>query len=245
MLGEVQDRWNSLTGTHWWPVGNHNILKGIIAQRIKKGDVPSGRCIDIGCSGGVMAEYLSNYGEVVGTDISLEGLRVCRGTGVEAVNANSEQLPFKNDTFSAATLLDVAEHVENDEKLFKEISRVLKKEGILFVTVPAGMYLWGSHDVKYGHKRRYSKREFLKLNKKAGLSVERITYMHPYLLPVMAIARYFDRKKKEGYGQKDDFISYGTVMDKLLLDALNLEGWALQHINFFFGTSLLCILRKI
>jgi len=45
-----------------------------------------------------------------------------------------EQLPFK-DSFDIVTCWDVLEHVQDPERVLREINRVLKSQGRLFITV--------------------------------------------------------------------------------------------------------------
>jgi len=245
MLDEVQERWNKMTAAHWWVVGNHNISKMIISKYIKLFSLKGKEFIDIGCAGGVMSGYLSGYGRVFGIDTSMEGLNMCRDNNIAVAGADASAMPFKDNFFSAAVLLDVAEHIENDKKLFEEINRILKPGGILFITVPANMCLWGPHDVVYGHKRRYTKKAIVELGFKSNFRIEKITYMHPFVLPIMFILRYLSRMKKTALGVKDDFISFGFLLDKLILRILNFEGHMLKHINFPAGVSILCVMEKI
>ncbi len=49
----------------------------------------------------------------------------------------TDSLPFENETFDIVTMLAVLEHLSNPHLICKEISRVLKKDGILVITVPS------------------------------------------------------------------------------------------------------------
>jgi SAM-dependent methyltransferase len=52
------------------------------------------------------------------------------------VVADGGRLPFKNGTFDAVMCLEVLEHTTSPVKMIDEIGRVLKKEGVLILTVP-------------------------------------------------------------------------------------------------------------
>ena len=52
---------------------------------------------------------------------------------------NVEELTFSDESFDICTSLEVFEHVENDDKGFKEILRVLKKGGVFIFTVPINL----------------------------------------------------------------------------------------------------------
>ena len=245
MLGEKQDRWNRTCRKHWWPRGNHEIVRNITLKYIEEKGLRRKRYIDIGCSGGIISEYLSKYGETVGLDISFEGLKICKERLLRAVNASATRIPFKNEVFSMATLFEVAEHMTDDKELFKEIKRILHSKGLLLMSVPAHMYLWGSHDVFYGHRKRYTKRDMIRLAKDNNFRILKISYMHPCFLPGMALWRYIDRRNKKDYGKRDDFKNFGFLLDNLLFGMLVFESWILKYMNFPFGTSLLCVMEKI
>ena len=52
--------------------------------------------------------------------------------------ANSEQMPFSNNSFNKIFMIEVLEHIEQDELAISEISRILTKNGKLFLTTPNG-----------------------------------------------------------------------------------------------------------
>lgn len=53
---------------------------------------------------------------------------------MQVLNAN--KLPFKNNTFDLILFNHVIEHISNYEKAVKEIYRVLKKNGYLYIATP-------------------------------------------------------------------------------------------------------------
>jgi len=52
------------------------------------------------------------------------------------VDANSDIMPFENNSFDMVTAFRLYEHIKNLVHLTTEIRRILNKNGILFVTVP-------------------------------------------------------------------------------------------------------------
>ena len=66
----------------------------------------------------------------------------------------------------------------------EEVKRVLKDDGVVIVTVPAFQWMWSHTDHALGHYRRYTRASLVSEFDKAGLSVERATYFHSWLLLV-------------------------------------------------------------
>jgi len=107
-----------------------------------------------------------------GADISLEAIlrakNLAKKQGVEDLTGfvvcSAENLPFKEATFDFVSAISLLEHLENDEKVIKEISGILKKKGSFYVCVPNTYwrmwpFLWPIYkylDYKIGHKRHYS-----------------------------------------------------------------------------------------
>lgn len=54
----------------------------------------------------------------------------------EIVFGNLEKLTFKNNSFDSVISLWVLEHLENPAKVFKEIHRVLRPNGLFFFATP-------------------------------------------------------------------------------------------------------------
>jgi len=84
---------------------------------------PNGFILDHGC--GLKVEYLPN---VVYFDVVDYATTDVRGV--------VERLPFRDDSFEAVISIAVLEHVKNPSECAKEIVRVLKPGGTLYVDVP-------------------------------------------------------------------------------------------------------------
>jgi SAM-dependent methyltransferase len=245
MRKEEQERWNKMVLTHWWVRGHQDIAKGLIKKYLEPLVNSDTKILDIGCSGGYIGDFLSQFGKVYGLDVSFEGLLYCKNKNLKAVNNDAVKICFKDNIFDVITILEVAEHIEDDSVLFSEIYRVCKKSGLIFVMLPAYKFLWGSHDVKYSHKRRYDRREFINLIKGYDFEIERLTFMHPYLLGPLIFMRFWDRVNKNRMGQRDDFLSLNPFLDNILYKILMLEKEIIKNIDFSFGICIFSILRKV
>ncbi|MBY8989976.1 MAG: class I SAM-dependent methyltransferase [Candidatus Lokiarchaeota archaeon] len=65
------------------------------------------------------------------------------------------KLPYRDETFDFLSVLDVIEHIEEDISAISEMSRILKKNGILIISVPHRMKYYTNQDRLIGHYRRY------------------------------------------------------------------------------------------
>jgi 2-polyprenyl-3-methyl-5-hydroxy-6-metoxy-1,4-benzoquinol methylase len=100
--------------------------------------------LDVGCGAGRTLIDLACAGrKCYGVDplweISLcKAQENAREQGVEIGLARSqgENLPFKDEQFNMVLLLSTLQHVTNQEKTLAEIRRVLKRDGMLLISVP-------------------------------------------------------------------------------------------------------------
>ncbi len=95
------------------------------------------------------------------------------------------QLPYPNTKFDAVIGSGVLEHVVMDYESLKEIQRILKPEGLLFISYLPYALSWSEWHRRAicgegAHRRLYGKREFSQLLKRAGLYPEELSF-HTYL----------------------------------------------------------------
>jgi 2-polyprenyl-3-methyl-5-hydroxy-6-metoxy-1,4-benzoquinol methylase len=111
-----------------------NKIKIRIITRYKK----SGRILDIGCGDG---EFLLNFKKkgwnTYGIDTSPLAYSLSKNKIIKNIfNTTLTECRFGDNFFDVITLNNVIEHVDDPEHLIKEIFRILKKEGILFILTP-------------------------------------------------------------------------------------------------------------
>ncbi len=103
------------------------------------------KVLDLGCGSGRHTVYLAKRGfKVYGLDISPEGIRLAKQwLRKEEQNARLkrgsvyEKLPYRTNFFDAIISTQVLHHarIEDIRKTIKEMERVLKPGGFIFVTV--------------------------------------------------------------------------------------------------------------
>lgn len=68
------------------------------------------------------------------------------GIDINDCDLNKDKINFPDNTFNYIVCLALVEHISNTENMFTEFNRVLKKEGILYITTPNWIY---SSDIFY------------------------------------------------------------------------------------------------
>ena len=115
--------------THWWYKGMRSINESLFRKYLPK-NKPL-KILDAGCGPGAALSYLSQFGDVIGVDISDEALKFAKKRG-KVVKGDISDLPFKEETFDAVVAMDLLEHVPNPKNVIQEASRVLKNGGFFF-----------------------------------------------------------------------------------------------------------------
>jgi 2-polyprenyl-3-methyl-5-hydroxy-6-metoxy-1,4-benzoquinol methylase len=99
---------------------------------------PSGRLLDIGAGTGLFLERMESRGyDVYGVEIS-ENAKDHFSTSLKPkiYDRNLEECGFKESSFDIITMFQSLEHVHNFDGLLKEARRILKPDGIMYLTVP-------------------------------------------------------------------------------------------------------------
>jgi SAM-dependent methyltransferase len=73
--------------------------------------------------------------------------------------------------YDCAVLVNVLEHIADDDAALRELFRVLKPEGTLLLFVPALPFLFSRLDTYYGHFRRYRRDDLVRRVADAGFEV--------------------------------------------------------------------------
>lgn len=94
-------------------------------------------------------------------DISASALTKLRGRGAQVVQGEVTSLPFADHAFDLVCALDIVEHVDDDDSVLSELSRVAQPGGTLLISTPLHPSRWTSFDDFVGHKRRYEPQHLL------------------------------------------------------------------------------------
>lgn len=113
-------------------------LKNILKSEIKDGLT----ILDVGSYDGSIAYNLKKLLpdlKIIVVDIDKSGLKLAKERGLNTLYASALELPIEDNQIDFVLCLDLIEHVKEDDKLIKEISRVLKRNGKVILTTPMEM----------------------------------------------------------------------------------------------------------
>ncbi len=93
--------------------------------------------LDVGCAYGYLIEEAEELGiRAVGADISTYALRQYAPVRDRLVQAQAERLPFADGSMDVVSAFDLLEHLEDPVKAIQEWKRILRPNGLLFLTTP-------------------------------------------------------------------------------------------------------------
>ncbi|MFH1769745.1 MAG: class I SAM-dependent methyltransferase [Parcubacteria group bacterium] len=106
-------------------------------------DIFKRRILDVGSDRGYFLIYMTLCGaRPIGLEMSDEHIERSYSNAkekeidIEVEKGNAENMPFKNEEFGFINVGEVVEHVEDPIALFREVYRVLKKNGYVYMSVP-------------------------------------------------------------------------------------------------------------
>jgi 2-polyprenyl-3-methyl-5-hydroxy-6-metoxy-1,4-benzoquinol methylase len=232
----------SLETFYWWYVARRGLANELLTKELRgRRNV---RILDVGCGTGANMSAFARHGIITGIDASMDALEFCQLRGLNSVALSSvECLPFDDDTFDVVVAMDILEHTDDDLMALKELQRVCRKDGLLFVTVPAYGFLWSEHDEALKHRRRYAAHELRNKMTISGFDVDRTSYFITALFfPILAI-RFWQGIFKRSTHPKTSLHVPPRWINTLLIKLLGLEQRIFRCMNLPFGVSIVALAR--
>jgi SAM-dependent methyltransferase len=233
---------------HFWFRGFRRFVTPLL-HRATEG-VDNARLLDCGCGTGANLELLGQFGRAYGFDLTFEGLRIGHKSGrTKLARASVVAVPFPSGEFDVVTSFDVLYSLEepDEQAAVREMHRVARPGGHIIVNVAAMEALRGDHSVLSHEVRRYDRARLTRLLSNTGFTVLRMTYTNAVLFPPMALARAIQRRR--GLATEEQAGGEISVppapINALLAGALTLESYWLRAFDSPFGSSLLCLARKV
>jgi SAM-dependent methyltransferase len=177
---------------YWWHVNKRQLVLKFLDSL----NISNSRILEVGCGGGFLSSLLTQAGaNVFATDMFINATRSVKNRGVtKSLTFDAGQpWPFKKYSFKVVIMLDVLEHIEDDIACLHEARRVLSRDGIAVLIVPAHPFLFSSWDKVVGHHRRYSKSRLRMVFRDVGFQPMVISYHNALSFLPALILRGKDR----------------------------------------------------
>lgn len=178
-----------------WRISYINRLFNFLDIRSERAKNDTFLDVGVGGSGYTVIEASQKGLRAVGIDISTEAVKKAHLFAkknldlksydlCEFLACSATSLPFRDRSFSKGSSIAVLEHIPDDTKAIKEISRVMKRRGSFFVTVPNAYrrilpIFWipyAVHDRRVGHLRHYRAESLVREFMRNGLDLKRFLY---------------------------------------------------------------------
>lgn len=241
MEADVFREMAAVQSLHWWFVARSRILASVI----RKLSLPPGaEILEIGCGTGGNLAMLSKFGHLSAMEYDNDARDFAASIAVCPVAAGGlpEPVPFEDGQFDLVCLLDVLEHIDDDDAALSRAARLLSPSGRLLVTVPAYAWLWSAHDQAHHHRRRYTAKLLRQKAQNANLVVNKLGYFNSLLFPAIAVARIIG--KFFGKSGSSDAAMPTPLTNRLLMNIFSIEHHIIPTMAFPFGTSILAVLSK-
>lgn len=228
---------------HWW----HLHKQSVVFQMIKK-FAQKGKVLDIGAGTGKILSLLKKKGwQIYGIEGEKQAIKLAkkRRVSLVSVDLESQKIPYKDNSFDLVLLLDVLEHVDNQQHLLAEIKRLLQRNGVAIISVPAYQWLFCYWDEMLRHKRRYTKKSLKKVLQNQDFNFLFLSYFNSLLLLPAILVRFVKRIINSRQDVSDfqstplSFISVPIIKSYFYLERLWLKKFSLP-----FGLSVMAVVYK-
>jgi len=200
---------------------------------------PPSNILNVGCGSGELSFLLAEMGHtVVSIDPVSEYIDLANRTLEKDYPHLTGKCTFRVgliedilevQKYDCVIATDVLEHIEDDKKMLRDLFKIIRPLGKIFITVPALPSLFGYHDKSLGHFRRYTKNSLKQLAERIEpLKIEKIRYFGFFMIPICFLYSKILKKDYPVSQGSNSFLSF------ILRFVLKVE----ERVSFPLGTSL-------
>jgi SAM-dependent methyltransferase len=235
----------ALEQRHWWFRGRRQIVRSALSLLSSPGDR---RVLEIGCGVGGNLALLSEFGVVDAIEPDAWALSRARHRAdtLENVAVHPGALPDRlpdlpGRGYDLLVMLDVLEHIADPGAGLRAVGPLLTPDATAVLTVPAYPSLYGEHDRRHHHFRRYDRATLARDLRDGGLEPIFIGHFNLLLLPPAILVRWIQRL---GLMRGADEARGGSGAVNEVLSALfALEAPIAPRVPLPAGLSILAIAR--
>ncbi|MDO8472110.1 MAG: class I SAM-dependent methyltransferase [bacterium] len=189
---------------------------------------PRGKILDYGCGSGQLLKRLAKFTnhplELNGFEISQPLIKQAILNAPDTMNITNQPSLLTTNYFDNIYLLDVIEHIEDDQAVLASLYGTLKPGGRILIAVPAHQSLFHDFDRELGHWRRYDWAELQEKVIAAGFEIEQQRWWNRL---GEAVVRYQINHQKER--PKTLRAGSRTVAQKIINQALLAWFWLFEN----------------
>lgn len=172
--------------THFWFRARNHLLGKLIRRYLPA----KSTFMEVGFGTGIVLSMIERLGYAL-TGLDVNG--VAREFAQKQTNAHLVIQSIYSYTtskrYDAVGAFDVLEHQQDDGLFLRKCADLLKPGGYLFLSVPAGKWLWSDLDISLGHKRRYEIDQLRELLKRCGFQILFWNHWQVATLPIFFLWR--------------------------------------------------------
>ena len=226
---------------HWWFVGRRAVLRAVLSRL----DLPANaRILEAGCGTGGNLYFLKQLGDVAAFEPHAAALEISRARHPEVkleAGALPDALPFAGGTFDLVAALDVLEHVDDDAAALDALIALAKPGGHVIISVPTHPILFGSHDRRLHHVRRYDVGELRRMMAQTGCELRYFGAYNTVLAPLAFGLRLAEKVLPLNFGNQERRPT--PLINASLAWLFGIERFVARRTPIPFGLSHVIVLR--
>ena len=197
-----------------------------------------GPILEVGAGHGTFTESFATFGDVTAVEpgghaAELLTARYADDDRVTTVDGVVADVPVE-PCFGSAVMINVLEHIPDDQGVLREISERLEPGRCLVIWVPAFQLLYSPFDTKLGHVRRYRKHELERDVRVAGYEVVESRYVNmPGWFSWLLLVRILRQEPTSPTTVK--------IFDRYIVPVVR---WVEDRIRMPFGQSVFLVARR-
>jgi SAM-dependent methyltransferase len=169
-----------------------------ISQLKKTIKQPKPIILEVGCSSGFLLQEMRSVfpqATLMGADVVYKPLlNLAEHLAIPLLRFDIVQCPLPDNCLDAIIMLNVLEHIENDEAALKQVYRILKPGGCFVLEVPASPSLYDIHDKICLHFRRYTLSKLSRLLKQTGFTLLKQSHLGSFIYPGFWLAKQKNKR---------------------------------------------------